>query len=57
MKKIINTRAAQTALTVAIVLGVLTPFVGQLWPAMLAIWIGWAIVTPLSIRTEVRHAD
>lgn len=56
MKKIMRTSAARTALTVGFVLAILTPFAGHLWPAMIGFWIVWAIVTPLSIRTEVRRA-
>lgn len=55
MKKIMCTSAARAAFTVGIILAVLAPFAGHLWPAMVGFWIVWAIVTPLSIRTEVRR--
>lgn len=56
MKKFIDSDAVLTSAIVAIIMGVLTPFAGSLWPIMAGLWISWLIVTPLYIRNEMRRA-
>lgn len=57
MKKIMHTRAAQTAATVGAIMAVASIAAGRYWPVMLALWAGWAVVSVLSVRQEVRRAD
>lgn len=56
MKKYIDSDAVRTSAVVAIIMGVLTPFAGSLWPIMAGMWFAWLIVTPLYIRNEMRRA-
>ena len=57
MRKIMHTRAAQSAAVVGGVMAVASVAAGRYWPIMLALWAGWAVVSVLSVRQEVRHAD
>ncbi|ROP60321.1 hypothetical protein [Curtobacterium sp. ZW137] len=53
MKKIMRTRAAQTAATVGAIMAAASVAAGRYWPLMLALWAGWAVVSVLSVRQEV----
>jgi len=57
MRKIIRTRAAQSAAVVGGVMAAASLAAGRYWPIMLALWTGWAMVSVLSVRQEVRRAD
>ncbi|TDW69193.1 hypothetical protein EDF51_106177 [Curtobacterium sp. PhB25] len=57
MKRIISTRAAQSAAVVGGVMAAASVVAGRYWPIMLALWAGWAVVSVLSVRQEVRRAD
>jgi hypothetical protein len=57
VKKIINTRAAQSAAVVGAVMAAASVAAGRYWPIMLALWVGWAVVSVLSVRQESRRAD
>jgi hypothetical protein len=54
-KKILRTRAGQTAATVGVIMAVASVAAGRYWPIMLALWTGWAVVSVLSVRQEVRR--
>ena len=53
--KILRTRAGQTAATVGVIMAVASVAAGRYWPLMPALWAGWAVVTVLSVRQEVRR--
>ncbi|MDR6574375.1 hypothetical protein J2X60_003034 [Curtobacterium sp. 320] len=53
--KILRTRAGQTAAAVGIIIAVASVVAGRYWPIMLALWAGWAVVSVLSVRQEVRR--
>ncbi|MEK6344194.1 MAG: hypothetical protein V4737_10195 [Curtobacterium sp.] len=55
IKKILRTRAGQTAATVGVIMAAASVAVGRYWPIMLALWAGWAAVSVLSVRQEVRR--
>lgn len=57
MKRIMHTRAAQSAAVVGGVMAAASVVAGRYWPIMLALWAGWAVVSVLSVRQEVRRAD
>lgn len=57
MKRIMYTRAAKTAAVVGGVMAAASIAAGRYWPIMLALWAGWAVVSVLSVRQEVRRAD
>lgn len=57
MKKIMRTRAAQSAAAVGTIMAAASIAAGRYWPVMLALWGGWAVASVLSVRQEVRRAD
>lgn len=57
MKRIMHTRAAQSAAVVGGVMAAASVAAGRYWPIMLALWAGWAVVSVLSVRQEVCRAD
>lgn len=55
IRKILRTRAGQTAAAVGVVMAAASVAVGRYWPIMLVLWAGWAVVSVLSVRQEVRR--
>lgn len=56
MKRYLQTRAAASAAVVGAVMAAASVAAGRYWPVMLVLWAGWAVVSVLSVRSEVRRA-